>query len=111
MPWAANIEGTEVRLTDLRLSALLEIVEDGADTEAVVTQLIVAPLNDFPRAVKVAEACAKQAGVPDPQAWVTAQLDKSWLDFTKVFVEVEDDLPSVVVDGNPPLADGSSINT
>ena len=65
-------------------------------------------LANFPRAVKIATECAKQAKVEDPQAWVDAYLERSWLDFTKLFVEVEDDLPTHIDDDGVPTEGAGS---
>lgn len=106
--WAFTVGEAQVRLNDLSLAAILRILEGDDNTEAMVVQLLSSPVSDFGRAVKIAEECAKQAGVDDPAAFVEKCLEGSWLDFTNLFVQVDDDLPETVTDGNPPVeADGS----
>ena len=106
LAWAVDVNGTNVRLKDLPLSTVLRIVE-GEDTGATMMQLLAQPLADFAVAVKIADECAKFAGIDDRDKWLDDRLAGPWLDFTKLFVQVEDDLPTVVVDGVPPVgADG-----
>lgn len=111
MAWAFRAGETDVRLNDLSLAAILRILEgegDDANTEEVVVQLLASPVSHFGRAVKIAQECAQQAGVADPEAFVAELMDKSWLDFTNLFVAVDDDLPVTVVDGTPPVGDDGS---
>lgn len=109
MPWAVNVDGTSIRLEDLKLANVLAVLDGKTTpTSEVIMQLIGSPLSDFPTAIKIASECAKLAGQDDPQAWVDGYLDKSWIDFTKLFVEVEDDLPYEVRDGVPPEGDDGS---
>ena len=108
--WAVNIDGINVRLKDLSLAAVLRVL-DGENTAETVAALWLQPLNDFPRAVKIVEECAKVAGVADPSGWVTARMDESWVKFMDLFVNVPDDQPSVVTDGIPPVGDAGSTST
>ncbi len=111
MPWAVQVEDTQVRLNDLTLAAILRVLDGEDMTEQVVLQLLAQPLSNFPRAVKIAEEAAKTTKVTDPDQWVAGYLDRSWLDFTKLFVEVEDDLPSTVFtddDGNVSPTEGDA---
>jgi hypothetical protein len=103
--WAMMVEGKTVLLKDLPLAAVIRIV-DGFDTGDTMIALLAQPLSDIPRAVKIAEECAKVAGVPE--SWVSDQLEQSWMEFTKLFVQVDDDLPAVVMDGIPPVGDAGS---
>lgn len=106
--WAVAVNDQTVMLKDLPLNAILRIVE-GEDTGATMLQLLAQPLSDFGVAVKIVEECAKHAGVADSAGWVAEQMDRSWLDFTKLFVQVDDDLPSLVVDGIPKVDGGSTL--
>lgn len=104
--WAVDVQGTKVNLKDLPLDAVIRIM-DGFETGDTMVALLASPLSSFPRAVKIAEECGKVAGAPDK--WVDEQLEKPWMEFTQLFVQVDDDLPAVVTDGVPPVgADGST---
>lgn len=111
MPWAFRAGETDVRLNDLSLAAILRILGDDANTEKVVVQMLSSPVSDFPTAVKIAEECAKRAGIDNPEQWVADLMDKSWLEFTNLFVLVDDDLPGSVTDGTPQTGDDGSTAT
>lgn len=111
MPWAFRAGETEIRLNDLTLASILRILGDDANTEKVVVQMLSSPVSDFPTAVKIAQECARQAGIENPEQYVDGLMDKTWLDFTNLFVMVDDDLPGSVTDGTPPAGDDGSTAT
>lgn len=103
MSWACDIDGTRVQLHDIKLGTVLTLITEETPTEEVVIQLYAQPLNNFNLAIRIAEVCAGIAGVDDPAGWVAAYMDRGWVEFTELFVQVEDDLPTVVEDGIPPV--------
>ena len=111
MPWAFRAGETEVRLNDLTLASILRILGEDANTEKVVVQMLTSPVSDFPTAIKIAEECSRQAGIEDPEGHVAALMEKPWLDFTNLFVMVDDDLPGSVTDGTPQTGDDGSTAT